>query len=532
MINTAFAKVQICKPRFLKCEETYTATEINTSAKDKKKKQSNSTRSRLYVPLIKTTTHIMMSIFQTSFMSKKCPIDMDRVGEREGDRDIRNAVMSVVKQYWEQSSHRVGLSKAVLSAISLPLGTAALWWDSVEDMPNTRFVRITDIAFDPDATSINDIEYVCYRSKISMRDVRANFDKGLYKLTKGESDFGEHLKNNERVIKDEIYTKGYSKERGTFWELTTFINNKVVREKVGFKMLPFHSGYLIEKLPSISLDIDDEDEMESQIYGLAVPELLYELQKEYNIKRNQKIDIVEKMIDPTRTVDASAGAVSLADIKNGEKFIRVRTDGRKVSDVMSVDYVPSPYPLSEEIELIRREYETTSGVNSIMLGQTSPSDRRAMGALQTVNASSSMRIESMMQTLVDTFLNGYAQHFVYLVYNNAPDEVFAKITENPEILNIIGPRGSRKPIEFDVRVNFGTIIGDEVKLSKLTQLLGILMQSGVTNVVVVEKLLQDILTLIQGENAALEEIELPKQEPPPPPSKEEVDRESMVNGGL
>ncbi|MDR0666291.1 MAG: hypothetical protein LBF71_02655 [Campylobacteraceae bacterium] len=525
MITSAFSKVENAKERFLKCECAVKAREYNP-----KKFKTKNERDKLFVPLIKTTVQILHSIFQTSFMSKKCPIDIDRIGERENDADIRNALMAVIKHAWENSSHRIGLSRAVLSAISLPLGIAALFWDRQENRIRTRFIPITDIAFDPNAIDISDIEYVCYRTKVSIREVRENLKNGFYVLKdKGEL-FSESEHDNNRIQKDEIYVKSLNKSGERVWYLTTFIHNRIVRDKIEFRELPFHFGYLIDNLPDIEYDIDDN---ESYIYGFSVAEVLFELQREYNIKRNQKIRLVDRIIDPPRTIDKNSGAVSLSDIKNNEPFIRVETSqGKSVKDVVSVDYTPPQYPIGEELGLLNEEYEKVSGLNSILLGQTSPSDRRAMGALQTVNASSSLRIESMMQTLVDTMLNSYANHFAKLVYYNTTDSEFVNITENPEIINIIGTLGKRIPLEMNVRVNFGTVISEEVKLSKLSNLLQILMQSGVVNAVIVEKLIQDIMVIIQGENAAVEMIEPQQQEAPPSPTKEDIDREALLRGGV
>lgn len=111
--------------------------------------------------------------------------------------------------------------------------------------------------------------------------------------------------------------------------------------------------------------------------------------------------------------------------------------------------VPPTYQLSEEIAMLSKEYEIATGVNSVMTGQTGPSDRRAMGALQTVNAASSMRIESMMQTLLETMLSSYAQHFVELLYRFVSDDEFIKITEDESVIEAIGTLTDRKANRLD-----------------------------------------------------------------------------------
>lgn len=283
-------------------------------------------------------------------------------------------------------------------------------------------------------------------------------------------------------------------------------------------------------MPSISVD---SRENELQMYGTAVPELLLELQSEYNIKRNQKIDIVENQIDPTYFLDKNGGSVAVSDINDRMKYIRVETSqGKRIGDVIQARSEPGSYGLVEEIGMLHGEYEITSGVNSILNGQTSPSDRRAMGALQTVNASSSMRIESMMQTLVDTMLNTYAESFVDLVYRYTSDEDFVRITENEEIVGIIGTVGNRKDIGFDIRVNFGTTIANEVRLSQLNSLLQILMQSGTAPEEIVREIIAEVMVLIKGENANTEAITQPQEEEPREPTLEEKEAAALMHGGV
>jgi hypothetical protein len=534
LISTAFSKLEEQEARFAKCEAAYRAKEPDADSSNTKKKKANNTDSRIFIPLIKSTVQIMHSIFQTSFMNKKCPIVIDRVGYRTPhDLILRNTLAVLVKNKWEKSTHRRGLSKAALSAISLPLGCVALFWDNDKNDICSRFVPITNIAFDPEAPDFDSIEYVCCKNKVTLREVLDGIKSGLYDTEDSQS-FEDSEDMERRYKKEEIYVKSYANGKD-IWTLTTFIEGKVARDGIVFGDLPFHFGYILDDLPSINIDKRDE---EPQIYGLSVCEILYELQKEYNIKRNQKIDVVDMMLKPARVININAGAAAVQDITERRPYIRVKPDmGQRVEDVIKIDYQPSPYPIEAEIAMLKEEYEETSGVNSIMMGRTSPADRRAMGALQTVNASSSLRIESMMQTFADTMLNGYARHFVKLVYENASDEEFIAVTENPEVINIIGTKGQRAPIDFDVEINFGTVIADEVKLGRLQQLLQMLLQTPNTNPAVVTDITQEIMTIIQGENAAIESVIL--LPPPPsegaeaeqaPPPNEDLD--ALVNGEI
>lgn len=176
---------------------------------------------------------------------------------------------------------------------------------------------------------------------------------------------------------------------------------------------------------------------------------------------------------------------------------------------MPLQPVNSAMSISEEIGVLKDEYERATGVNSIMTGQTSPSDRRAMGALQVVNASSSMRIEAMLQTLADTMLNGYARDFVELVYQNASDEELIAITENPNIISVLGSQAQRANtrLDFDIKTSFGTTISAEMEVNQLNNLLGVLAQTGMSDPKLISPLLKDIMLLLRGENAPIEQID-------------------------
>lgn len=551
LIERAFSNLEQHKNRFLECERAFRAEYEGEDNRTSKRKNSERSRSKLYIPLIKTTIFIIHAIFKTSFMSDRCPIEITRVGRRsDNDLILQNALTAVLKNRWKKKEHRVGLSKAVMSALYLPLGIVNLFYDKEQGDIATRFIPITDLAFDKHASDINDIEYVCYKWRQSVRQVEEKIKTKFYKSKDKDRILGSKSEWSQRVQMKDIYKKIYVNGR-QMWELKSFVNDYLVRE-ARFSTLPFHFGYCIDAMPSIDESLR---ESENAVYGSCVPEVVKEIQKEYNIKRNQKIDITENQIDPSFIVDKTKGAVALSDVMARKKVIRVETDiGTRVSDVIMPFPVPPTYQLSEEIAMLSKEYEIATGVNSVMTGQTGPSDRRAMGALQTVNAASSMRIESMMQTLLETMLSSYAQHFVELLYRFVSDDEFIKITEDENIIEAIGTLAERKAnrLDFDVSVNFGTTIANEVKISQLNGLLGVLAQNQISSPQITGEIVKEVLTLILGENAPIEQVDqamsqmMAAQEAAQEqamtqdeeaqiknePSEEEVDMAALANGGI
>lgn len=551
LIERAFSDLEQHKNRFLECERAFRAEYEGEDNRTTKRKNSERSRSKLYIPLIKTTIFIIHAIFKTSFMSDRCPIEITRVGRRsDNDLILQNALTAVLKNRWKKKEHRVGLSKAVMSALYLPLGIVNLFYDKEQGDIATRFIPITDLAFDKHASDINDIEYVCYKWRQSVRQVEEKIKTKFYKSKDKELILGQKAEWSQRVQMKDIYKKIYVNGR-QMWELKSFANDYLVRE-TRFSTLPFHFGYCIDAMPSIDESLR---ESENAVYGSCVPEVVKEIQKEYNIKRNQKIDITENQIDPSFVVDKTRGAVAVSDLMAKKKVIRVETEiGARVSDVIMPFPVPPTYQLSEEIAMLSKEYEIATGVNSVMTGQTGPSDRRAMGALQTVNAASSMRIESMMQTLLETMLSSYAQHFVELLYRFVSDDEFIKITEDENIIEAIGTLAERKAnrLDFDVSVNFGTTIANEVKISQLNGFLGVLAQNQISSPQITGEIVKEVLTLILGENAPIEQVDqamaqmMATQEAAQAeavtqdeeaqiknePSEEDMEMAALVNGGI
>lgn len=551
LIERAFSDLEQHKNRFLECERAFRAEYEGEDNRTTKRKSSERSRSKLYIPLIKTTIFIIHAIFKTSFMSDRCPIEITRVGRRsDNDLILQNALTAVLKNRWKKKEHRVGLSKAVMSALYLPLGIVNLFYDKEQGDIATRFIPITDLAFDKHASDINDIEYVCYKWRQSVRQVEEKIKTKFYKSKDKDRILGSKTEWSQRVQMKDIYKKIYVNGR-QMWELKSFANDFLVRE-TKFSTLPFHFGYCMDAMPSIDESIREN---ENAVYGSCVPEIVKEIQREYNIKRNQKIDITENQIDPSFIVDKTKGVVTVSDVMARKKVIRVETDmGTRVSDVIMPFPVPPTYQLSEEIAMLSKEYEIATGVNSVMTGQTGPSDRRAMGALQTVNAASSMRIESMMQTLLETMLSSYAGHFVELLYRFVSDDEFIKITEDENIIEAIGTLAERKAnrLDFDVSVNFGTTIANEVKISQLNGLLGVLAQNQISSPQITGEIVKEVLTLILGENAPIEQVDqamsqmMAAQEAAQAqamtqdeevqiknePSEEEMEMAALANGGI
>ncbi|MBQ7134728.1 hypothetical protein [Campylobacter sp.] len=502
LIDDAFSKLENQKDRFLACERVYNATYDDAHRRRLAPQRSNIVeRSRIYIPLAKTSIDILHSIFKSSFLGSGCPIEITRIGYNDDhDRALRDALTAAVKAKWRENKHFIGISRAVLSALYLPLGVVSVYWGDGDIQ--TKFIPINTIAFDPYASDINDVEYICYKFAKSRNDVRAKFKSGFYK---SPNEYAV-LKSSRRILIKEIYEKNWIKGG---WDLTSYANDIEVR-KAWFESLPFCYGYCFENMPSVGRDDLLSDDYIG-VYGSCLPERVKELQQEYNIKRNQKIDLIENAIDPQFAINSEGGIVNANDLLSRKKVIRCNLSGDGDISKVVAPLMPtgSVYDVTTEIEMIKAEYEIASGVNSIMTGVTSASDRRSNTSLQTINAASGVRVESMFQSLAATMLHEYAKKYVKLLYKNLDDEYLIKITENPDIINIIGSKEDRvnKDIDFDINVNFGTTISTDVVVSKINTLLGSLAQLGLNNPNLIMPLIKEMSVALLGENAPVHLID-------------------------
>ena len=496
LIDDAFSKLENQKDRFLACERVYNATYDDAHRRRLAPQRSNIVeRSRIYIPLAKTSIDILHSIFKSSFLGSGCPIEITRIGMNDDhDRALRDALTAAVKAKWRENKHFIGISRAVLSALYLPLGVVSVYWGDGDIQ--TKFIPINTIAFDPYASDINDVEYICYKFAKSRNDVKAKFKSGFYR----SDDEYAVLKAGRRVLIKEIYEKNWDKGG---WDLTSYANDIEVR-KAWFNQLPFCYGYCLENMPSVGRDDLLNDDYIG-VYGSCLPERVKELQQEYNIKRNQKIDLIENAIDPQFAINSEGGIVNANDLLSRKKVIRCNLSGDGDISKVVAPLMPtgSVYDVTTEIEMIKAEYEIASGVNSIMTGVTSASDRRSNTSLQTINAASGVRVESMFQSLAATMLHEYAKKYVKLLYKNLDDEYLIKITENPDIINIIGNKEYRvnSDIDFDINVNFGTTISSDVVVGKINTLLGSLAQLGLNNPNLIMPLIKEMSVALLGENA-------------------------------
>lgn len=446
-------------------------------------------RSRIWIPVARNIIDIARSIFTTSFFSAGCPIEILKKGST--DQDKANVITTMTKHYYDKTKPQKNLSRAFWSALTLRLGIVLTYWD--RDRVITKDISVKDLAFDYEATDIDDVQYLAYRFYESGNTVKDKIRSKFYDISLPEF-FGHRVDDRlmERFKIEEIV-----KRSGEKWQVKTFCNGKLLRRRT-FERNPFQYGYAIDEFKYM-----DQDYAKNQIlvYGGSMVMKVREIQDEINLKRNQKNDIQEEKINPTYFVDDTA-TVNPFDLRKGPGQA-IKVTG-KLSGLQARQ-PPNEFDLNNDLAtLTKQDLEDGSGLNNIMRGGTSPSDRRSAKALTIVNANSSPRIEDMIMLISDTLFHHWAKQFVYLVVKHAPDEVIHKVTERDDYP--LGRIGKRQGLEYDVTINFGATINKEAKIADIVSLVEMLLQNPNANPDAIQGMIKEIVTLKLGENTNLKTL--------------------------
>lgn len=528
LFDKLFKKQSTYEDKWSESERLYNGEFKEEDTRKRKKKK----RSNIFIPVTRNTVNIIKGIFATAFFSKGNPIELLPLSEDEVEQvGDRNKILNHFYKKWNPAKE---LIQAFLSSLLYGMGVVLTFWDPDKKRVITRFIPISDIAFDNECTSIDDIECLAYRHYESVRTIKSKINKGYYNAQKPRKLLKALFGDEEHLGSKRFEIKVLYQREGEKWRVKTFINRILVKD-VLFKRLPFQFGYAIAKLPSI-----DPEKRKDEIlcYGENIPWMIKEIQEEINRKRNIKNDIHEKNLNPDVFVGDKAG-VDPSNLNHGSgKKIPVEGDVNQIKERTA----PQQYDLNADLAMLSGDINSAVGVNSIQAGETSSSDRRSMVALSTVNANSSMRIEEMIMLNKDTLFDHWAKIFVELVMLNADDETINKITgkENP-----IGKKGERDPFEYDIKINFGATLDKEKKIADILQALQMLSQNQQINPRVIEELLKRFLQLRIGDEINIEDIfnkedlnamgqmgEDPGLEAEKPPDPGAIEKENLKRGAI
>lgn len=440
-------------------------------------------RSHMFVPLAKSTLDILEAVFVEAFFSVGNPISITK--NEIDEADIASCLNVLVDHYYTQSKPYISLSMAFSSAARFGLGAVLPYWDKTREIPITRFVPATKVAFDTEALTRDEIQYTSYKFKQTKQDITQKVKDKFYdklKVKDLDSLLGSKYTEDSQKYKRVTITEVYTLQTNDKYMVRTFVKNVLARE-VEFKSCPLKTGYMTAVLPTIDETLQDK---QSAGVGESMLGNIKEIVKEVNQKRNQIVDLHEQLIDPYTMV--------------GDESDIAPDDAGKIKGVVNVGdpskvkrFSPTnTFPIEKEIAMCEKDLEDVTAVNSMQRGETSSSDRRAAAAMAMINANSSSRLSKKATTINDTLFTPWAEAFVNFIYVNTPDAVIDELFGS----NPLGVLGSRQEMEYVVNVNFGQSINKNEKVQELTTALQMLNGRQDADVM---PILSELLKLILGD---------------------------------
>ncbi len=481
LVKKSFAKMQSFKPLWEECERMYQSEHSEkylTLAKEQN-------RNHIFIPLTYSTINIANSTFCNAFFANGNPIELLNVGE--DDKELRDELKILVDYFFKNSNPFVPLSSAFLNACIYGFGAVSVYWE--DEKVKTVNIPVDSLAFDFEADSFEDNRYIAHSFTQTIQEIKQRFKSGFYTLKDGDYLDFLHDSSNSYARKKvyEIYEK---KNKG--YELISYIDAKEVRRK-RFNRCPIKHGILLYKLRSVN---ESKRAKDVACVGDSLARVIKSLNDELNVKRNQRMDLIERHLNPEIYIPVGAGLDSEDALRMG---------GYKYCDsTAGILFAPNGVGAAEfvnDVQMLLKDIEDVSAINGVMRGLTNASDRRSATAIQTVSVNSTARLESMIRLINETLFEPWAKDFVRLVYLNVSDEVASKILEKQKPK--IGKYGLRKELDFNININFGNTLNKDKKIADLTGIIQMVGSNGGANL---NGVMEEIIKLSLGENVDAKKI--------------------------
>lgn len=352
----------------------------------------------------------------------------------EGDVSRAEAINSLLDYQWDEIGMQEKLEMWVRNTLIYGTGISKLSWQfdrqNELDAPHVDIVDILDFYIDPNATSIEDAEWVIHRTQQRMDQIQSNpnFDqlevKKLKSGTKGVT--VDQYKEQKRAAIDgssasQIQKKGMV-ELKEYWGLFDLEDDGEKKEYIitiandqyvlRMEENPF-AQFLSQPKPFF---IMRDVKIPHEFYGVGMVEPMERLQEELNDTRNQRMDNVTLVLNRMWQV------VRGADIDENELISRpggiIHTNiPNGATPLPTADMTRSSY---EEESIIKGDIQQASGVSGFESGAPAGPELSVDTAtgVRAVVERASVRFRAKIQSMelaLRSFMKGLIQFDQYFI---------------------------------------------------------------------------------------------------------------------
>jgi hypothetical protein len=392
---------------------------------------------------------------------------------------IKEALMygtSHIKPVWRYEIRNVKQKVPVTSILGVSMESKYQDTEIVAyDDPHVEHIDIWDIYVDPDATNVDDAEYVVHRVFRTKEHIKRMAQNGIYKNIEKIGNSFSPTSSDEIGSEERMSSIGLSKspkqqdkiELLEYWtdERIIVVANRsaIIRNEPN----PFWHG----KKPFIRI-VDHP--VPHEYYGIGEIEPIEYLQYELNDTRNQRMDNVNLVLNRMWKVLRGSDIIPEQLISRPGGFIEVDDMG-DIEEIKFTDVTSSSYKEEEEI---KRDIDRTVGVFDYARGETTDRRETATTASILSNAANE-RFKLKVQLMEDM---GLRRLGLMLIQLNQ------QFIDSERVIRVVGDDGVNFEIlspediigEFDIMPIGSTvepIINKETRVNQLISLYGVMKDS-------------------------------------------------------
>lgn len=392
---------------------------------------------------------------------------------------IKEALMygtSHIKPVWRYEIRNVKQKVPVTSILGVSMESKYQDTEIVAyDDPHVEHIDIWDIYVDPDATNVDDAEYVVHRVFRTKEHIKRMAQNGIYKNIEKIGNSFSPTSSDEIGSEERMSSIGLSKspkqqdkiELLEYWtdERIIVVANRsaIIRNEPN----PFWHG----KKPFIRI-VDHP--VPHEYYGIGEIEPIEYLQYELNDTRNQRMDNVNLVLNRMWKVLRGADIVPEQLISRPGGFIEVDDMG-DIEEIKFTDVTSSSYKEEEEI---KRDIDRTVGVFDYARGETTDRRETATTASILSNAANE-RFRLKVQLMEDMGLRRLGLMLIQLNQQFIDSERVIRVVGDDGVnFEILSPEDIMG--EFDIMPIGSTvepIINKETRVNQLISLYGVMKDS-------------------------------------------------------
>jgi len=330
-------------------------------------------RSNIHIPVLFTAirtvlTRILFALFSHAPYVKTLDY-----------KDPDSRLLERIANYYVGKIDFIAKYEFVLNSLLYGLGIMKIIRKVEDEMfvPKARVINPWDFYFDVDAYSLDDITWVGHRMEVHISYIEENIKNKIYRKVDLKKLKGSVTNTNDVIANNKTYSLTDNEDYVEVIELYDIPNKKKI--VLGNRSVVLAYEDHEDPIPYVLVNAYP---IAGDVLGLSDAELIIDLQREINAKRNQRLDNVNRLLNQMFFI------YSDANIKNMKPLVRPVPGAFVIGDRKPEPLVVPDLTQSLVLEETRpfRDIERTLGVYDIVRGELSKKSESATEVLKVAES--------------------------------------------------------------------------------------------------------------------------------------------------